>query len=214
VKDIQEISTDMLLYAYASGVFPMAESAQSDEILWIDPDRRGVIPLNGLHLSRSLKKLLKSDRYTLKINQNFAKVVAACADRAETWINPQIAGLYDELFEMGHAHSVEVFEADKLVGGLYGVSIAGAFFGESMFSYQISASKVALAALVARLNFGGYLLLDTQFLTPHLETMGGVEISKAAYKTRLENALQQPADFHLLQLSDTSSIWQLSTQIS
>ncbi len=214
MKDIPEITAAMLLYAYASGVFPMAESADADEILWIDPDMRGVLPLNELHVSRSLQKLLKSNRYTVLVDQQFTAVVAACADREETWINPQIFDLYTELNQMGYAHSVEILENGELVGGLYGVSIGGAFFGESMFSTAPSASKIALVALVARLKLGGYFLLDTQFLTPHLETMGGVEITKAAYQARLEIALHQSGDFGRLQLSETASIWQLSTQIS
>lgn len=214
VNDTQEITAEMLLYAYASGVFPMAESADSDEILWIDPDRRGVIPLNELHISRSLQKLLKSNQYSISINQQFSDVVTACADRDETWINPQIFDLYINLHNMGYAHSVEIIENDTLVGGLYGVSIEGAFFGESMFSSKPNTSKIALVALVERLKYGGYFLLDTQFLTPHLETMGGAEITKAAYHARLEIALQKSADFGRLQLSDTASIWQLSTQMS
>jgi len=214
VKDQPEITPSMLLYAYASGVFPMAESADSDEILWIDPEKRGVIPLEHLHISGSLKKLLKSNRYSISVDQYFEPVLRACADRAETWINPQIFDLYLELHEMGYAHSVEVLENGELVGGLYGVSIEGAFFGESMFSSQPSASKIALVALVARLKAGGFFLLDTQFITPHLESMGGVEITKAAYRARLEIALQKDADFGRFQFSDTASIWQVMTQIS
>ncbi len=214
MKDTPEITAPMLLYAYASGVFPMAESADSDEILWIDPEKRGVIPLDHLHISTSLKKLLKSGRYSVRIDTCFCQVVSACADRKETWINPQIFDLYSELHELGYAHSVEVFAGEQLVGGLYGVAIAGAFFGESMFSSQPSASKIALVALVARLKSGGYFLLDTQFLTPHLESMGGVEITKAAYQARLKLAIEKDADFNRFQLDDTASIWQVMTQIS
>lgn len=214
MKDLPEITASMLLYAYASGVFPMAESADSDEILWIDPEKRGVIPLDHLHISTSLKKLLKSNRYSVRIDTRFNDVVLACSDRKETWINRQIFDLYGELHELGYAHSVEVFENDQLVGGLYGVSIAGAFFGESMFSIQPSASKIALVALVARLKSGGYFLLDTQFLTPHLETMGGVEITKAAYCARLKIAIQKNADFNRFHSVDTASIWQVMTQMS
>ncbi len=214
VNDTPEITAPMLLYAYASGVFPMAESAESDEILWIDPEKRGIIPLDQLHISGSLKKLLVSNRYSVGVDTCFDDVLSACADRKETWINPQIFDLYLELHQLGYAHSVEVFENEHLVGGLYGVAIEGAFFGESMFSSQPSASKVALVALVARLRRGGYFLLDTQFLTPHLETMGGVEITKAAYQAQLEIAMQTEASFDQLQFSDTASIWQLITQIS
>lgn len=204
----------MLLNAYASGYFPMAESADSDEIMWIDPDLRGVIPLNGLHISTSLKKLLKSDRYVVQVNQRFADVLTACADRSETWINRQIFDLYCELHELRFAHSVEIYENGALVGGLYGVAIDGAFFGESMFSKAPSASKIALVGLVTRLRLGGYTLLDTQFITPHLQSMGGIEIEQSDYKQRLKNALGLETDFFRLQFSDTASIWQLSTQMS
>ena len=214
MKDASDITASMLLYAYANGVFPMAESAESEEILWIDPEMRGILPLDELHISRSLRKTLVSNTYTVTVDQNFFEVVQGCADREETWINPKIFDLYADLNRMGYAHSIEVRHADALVGGLYGVAIEGAFFGESMFSTMPSASKIGLVALVTRLRFGGFKLLDTQFLTPHLQTMGGVEISKATYHEKLENALQKSADFGSLQLSDTASIWQLSTQMS
>lgn len=211
---MQEITPRVLLYAYASGVFPMAESADSDEILWFNPEMRGVMPLGGLHISRSLRKVLKSGRYRVTANQRFSEVLAACADREETWINPEIAALYTELHHMGHAHSVEVWVEGQLAGGLYGVSLGAAFFGESMFSRQSNASKIALVGLVARLNLGGFTLLDTQFLTPHLASLGGVEISQRAYQNQLQSALTGQGDFHRLKTTDTYALSQLSTHTS
>lgn len=209
-----EITPKMLLYAYASGVFPMAESADSDELLWIDPQQRGIIPLDGFHISRSLRKLLNSNRYHLSIDCCFDEVMRACADRPETWMNEQVFDLYGELHRMSHAHSIEVWQGDELVGGLYGISLAGGFFGESMFSKTDNASKVALAALVARLKFGRYSLLDTQFLTEHLASLGAVEISRADYHAKLAKALNHEGRFFALKADDTYSISQLSTQTS
>lgn len=165
----------------------------------MDPDRRGIIPLDGLHISKSLKKAIKSKRFTVTANVCFNDVVSECAretfDRPQTWINNGIKYLYGRLHEDGHAHSVEVWQDGALAGGLYGVSIGGAFFGESMFSRATNASKVALAALVDRLNAGGYVLLDTQFITDHLKTMGAIEISRAEYHIRLKAALKVDAAF-------------------
>ena len=177
---MEKLTPEVLLYAYASGVFPMAESSESDEIFWFNPEKRGVLPLDGLHISRSLRKVMKSRRYKVTANQCFSDVIAACADREETWINAEITELYTALNRLGRAHSIEVWERGALVGGLYGVSIGAAFFGESMFSHQSNASKIALVGLVARLNLGGYSLLDMQFLTPHLASLGGVEITREA----------------------------------
>ncbi len=177
---MEKLTPEVLLYAYASGVFPMAESSESDEIFWFNPEKRGVLPLDGLHISRSLRKVMKSRRYKVTANQCFSDVIAACADREETWINAEITELYTALNRLGRAHSIEVWECGALVGGLYGVSIGAAFFGESMFSHQSNASKIALVGLVARLNLGGYSLLDMQFLTPHLASLGGVEITREA----------------------------------
>ncbi len=214
-----ELTPRLLLSAYASGVFPMAESAESSEIFWFNPERRGVMPLGGLHISRSLRKVMRGHGLKITANQCFSDVMAACADREETWINPEITALYTELHNLGHAHSIEVWHGANLVGGLYGVSLGAAFFGESMFSRQSNASKTALVGLVARLNLGGFKLLDMQFLTPHLASLGGVEISQADYQKQLEAALLQQADFYRLKATTPYSLLalldsQVSTQIS
>jgi len=216
---MEKLTPRLLLTAYASGVFPMAESAESDEIFWFNPEMRGVMPLGGLHISRSLRKTMRARRFKVTANQCFSDVMAACADREETWINPEITALYTELHEVGHAHSIEVWEGATLVGGLYGVSLGAAFFGESMFSHQANASKIALVGLVARLNLGSFKLLDMQFLTPHLASLGGVEISQEDYHAQLETALNQKSDFYRLKATDTYSLLalsdsQVSTQIS
>lgn len=173
----------------------MAESRDDPEIHWVDPRRRGVLPLDGFHISRSLAKTIRRAPWRVSVNEAFRDVVLACADREETWINPHILSLYQSLHEMGFAHSLEVREGDALVGGVYGVSLGAAFFGESMFSRRTDASKLALAYLTHRLRAGGYLLLDTQFITPHLASLGGVEIPRAAYHERLREALGHTASF-------------------
>lgn len=197
-----ELTPELVLRAYAHGVFPMAESASSRELFWVDPDRRGVIPLNALHVSRSLGKVLRTHTWSLRIDTDFAAVIEACAaageGRRDTWINAEIIALYTDLFALGHCHTVEVWDGDALVGGLYGLVIGGAFFGESMFHRAPNASKVALVHLVERLNAGGFTLLDTQFLTEHLKSLGGVEITRAAYQRMLRAALDRRADFYRL----------------
>jgi leucyl/phenylalanyl-tRNA---protein transferase len=194
-----ELTPDLILRAYAFGVFPMAESASSDELFWVHPERRGILPLNGLHVSRSLKKTLRSGRFEIRVDSAFEEVMNACArpgpDRQETWINEEIFSLYAQLHERGFAHSVEVWTGGKLSGGLYGLAMGGAFFGESMFHTRTDASKVALVHLVERLRAGGFALLDMQFLTDHLKSLGGIEISRDAYEARLEKALRLPARF-------------------
>jgi leucyl/phenylalanyl-tRNA--protein transferase len=190
-----EITADILLRAYSIGLFPMAESSDSTTLFWVDPKERGVFPLDGLIVSKSLVRTLRSDRFEVCADGCFDAVVAACANREKTWINAEIRRLYRELFEAGRAHSVEVFEDGALVGGLYGVSLAGAFFGESMFHLARDASKVALAHLVARLRLGGYRLLDTQFVTPHLASLGAMEVTRDAYLQMLGQALSIEADF-------------------
>ena len=207
----EELTPKVLLYAYASGVFPMAESADSDELFWFNPEKRGVLPLNGLHISRSLRKVMKARRFRVTANQRFPEVMAACANREETWINAEITALYTELHRIGHAHSIEVWHGGALAGGLYGVSLGAAFFGESMFSRQSNASKVGLVGLVARLNLGGFQLLDMQFLTPHLESMGGVEISRESYQEQLDAALKKQGDFGRLKATDTHSLVSLAS---
>ena len=190
-----------LLDCYRRGVFPMADSRDDPRVFLLDPDERGIIPLDGLHISRSLKKFIRNMPYTVTFDEAFSAVIAKCAeaapDRQNTWINDGIEYLYGRIHSMGHAHSVEVWENKDLVGGLYGVSIRGAFFGESMFSRRTNASKVALVYLVERLNKAGYKLLDTQFITDHLKTMGAIEISRNEYHVLLKEALDVQARFHL-----------------
>ena len=193
-----KITPEMVLRAYSIGIFPMAETADDPSIHWIEPKRRGIIPLDGLHVSRSLAKLICSDRFQVAIDTDFQSVIEACATtHGSTWINLPIRSLFSELFEKGHVHSVEVYEKNQLVGGLYGLALGGAFFGESMFHTATNASKVALVHLVARLNAGGFCLLDTQFLTPHLATLGAIEIDRMEYKSLLANALSVTAEFRL-----------------
>lgn len=193
-----KITTEMVLRAYSIGIFPMAETADDPSIHWIEPKRRGIIPLDALHVSRSLAKLIRSDRFQVAIDTDFQSVIEACATtHGSTWINLPIRSLFSELFEKGHVHSVEVYEKNQLVGGLYGLALGGAFFGESMFHTATNASKVALVHLVARLNAGGFCLLDTQFLTPHLATLGAIEIDRLEYKSLLANALSVTAEFPL-----------------
>lgn len=209
------ISARLLLEAYASGVFPMAEAADSDDIFWVDPKIRGILPLDGLHVSRSLRKTLRREAFEVRLNTRFQEVVEACADRDETWINTEILSLYKDLHRTGYAHSVEVWIDGKLSGGLYGVALGGAFFGESMFARSPDTSKIALVYLVARLRTGGFTLLDTQFVTEHLESLGAIEISRAEYHQRLARALTRPAEFWRLPLGTApQSILQLSTQTS
>jgi leucyl/phenylalanyl-tRNA--protein transferase len=210
-----EITPTLLLQAYASGVFPMADSAEAAELYWVDPQRRGVLPLDGLHVPRRLARSFLKDPVEIAVDRDFAGVLAGCADRPETWINAEIRRLYLDLHRGGYAHSVEVWAEGGLAGGLYGVALGAAFFGESMFSRRRDASKFALIALVARLRAGGFTLLDTQFVNDHLARLGAVEISRAAYHRRLGAALGRPARFHAL-ADDTprQELLQLSTQTS
>lgn len=213
--DGPEITPALLLRAYASGVFPMADNAGSDEIFWVDPQRRGVIPLDGLHVPRRTARSFLSSPFDLRVDSDFAATLDGCADRSETWINPPIRRLYIDLHRLGHAHSVEVWQDGRLVGGLYGVALGAAFFGESMFSRVRDASKFALIALVARLNTGGFRLLDTQFVTEHLARLGAVEISRDAYRRRLEVAVSRPASFQALPVGTSRQrLLQLCTQTS
>ncbi|MCS6933189.1 MAG: leucyl/phenylalanyl-tRNA--protein transferase [Acetobacteraceae bacterium] len=191
------ITPELLLRAYRAGLFPMAESRGTDRIFWLDPEWRGVLPLDGFHLPRSLARTLRRGGFSVTADRAFAEVIAGCAEpapgREDTWINPEIEALFTALHRMGHAHSLEVWLQGELVGGLYGVRIGGAFFGESMFSRATDASKVALVHLVARLRMGGFRLLDTQFITAHLARFGAVEIPRAEYRRRLAEALEAPA---------------------
>lgn len=193
----------------------MAEAADDPTLHWIDPDLRGILPLDALHVSRSLRKLLLRGKYQVQVNSRFDAVVQACASRETTWINDQIAQLYSTLHRSGYAHSVEVIMDGELAGGLYGVSLGGAFFGESMFSLRTDASKIALVYLVARLRCGGFSLLDTQFVTEHLTSLGAIEIPRMDYHDRLSKALMQTSNFWKLATSEPpQSVLQLSTQIS
>lgn len=184
-----KLAPELLLTAYASGVFPMAESKQDASVFWVSPENRGVLPLDGFHVSRSMRRFLKKGVFDIAFDTAFREVMEACADRNETWINGQILDGYCRLFELGFAHSVETRRNGRLVGGLYGVSLGGAFFGESMFSKETNASKTALCALVNRLKEKGFTLLDTQFITPHLASMGAVEIPRDEYLERLKKAI-------------------------
>jgi leucyl/phenylalanyl-tRNA--protein transferase len=193
------ITPQILLKAYSAGIFPMAESAEDNALYWIEPEERGVIPLDGLVLSRSLRKRVRQRRFDIHVDLRFAEVLDACAaktpERKSTWINARIRALYTQLHRMGCCHSVECWRGGELVGGLYGVRIGAAFFGESMFSRVPDASKVALVHLVARLNAGGFKLLDAQFVNPHLESLGAVGMGKAEYHRRLEAAIEADGDF-------------------
>jgi leucyl/phenylalanyl-tRNA---protein transferase len=193
------LTPEILLQAYAAGIFPMAESADDPELFWVDPKRRGILPLDGLHVPRRLKRLLRRGVFSVRCDTAFEAVIRGCAEASETrpttWINEEIVYLYTALFSGGAAHSVECWHDGELVGGLYGVSLGAAFFGESMFSRVADASKVALVHLVARLRLGGYGLLDTQFVTPHLARFGCVEISRTRYHRLLAQALRQRAAF-------------------
>lgn len=196
--DPAAITPALLLRAYASGVFPMADAHDADEVFWIDPRRRGVLPLDGLHVPRRLARAFLAAEIEIAVDRDFAAVLDGCADRPETWINGEIRRLYLDLHRGGYAHSVEIRQGGALAGGLYGVALGAAFFGESMFSRMRDASKFALIALVARLRAGGFTLLDTQFVTDHLASLGAVEISRAAYHERLAAALTRPARFAAL----------------
>jgi leucyl/phenylalanyl-tRNA--protein transferase len=194
------ITPQILLRAYSIGLFPMAESAEEDQLFWVDPQDRAIFPLEAFKVSRSLAKTIRSDRFEVRTDTDFDAVIDACAasapKRENTWINKEIRRLYRELFEMGFVHTVECWREGALVGGLYGVAMRAAFFGESMFHRETDASKVALAHLVARLRKGGFRLLDTQFMTNHLASLGAIEISREAYHLLLEEALAEPARFH------------------
>jgi leucyl/phenylalanyl-tRNA--protein transferase len=193
-----EITPEVLLKAYACGIFPMAESAEDPSLYWIEPDLRGIIPLDRFHVSSRLARTVRSDRFTITVDRDFDAVVDGCAEpgmgRQRTWINGRIRALYRKLHERRHCHSVEVYSGDELVGGLYGVALGRAFFGESMFHRARDASKIALVHLVARLRLGGFELLDTQFLTDHLETFGANEVPQERYGKLLARAIREEAD--------------------
>lgn len=189
------LTPDLLLQAYQQGLFPMAETRDTQDVFWVQPRFRGILPLDSFHISRSLRKTLRRGHLTASADRAFAQVVQGCAARPETWINPPIYDVYQALHAQGDAHSIEVWQGDALVGGVYGVTVGTAFFGESMFSTVTDASKVALVCAIDRLQQQGFTLFDTQFITPHLASLGGIEIPRAAYEDRLANALTKIADF-------------------
>ncbi|SBW13735.1 leucyl/phenylalanyl-tRNA-protein transferase [Brucella sp. 10RB9215] len=193
------IEPEMLLRAYATGIFPMAEEADDPEVFWVRPEKRGVIPLDGFHIPRSLQKTIRQGIFEIRLDSNFAGVIEGCAsgtgERARTWINEPIRRAYAKLFEIDHCHTVEAWHEGKLAGGLYGVTLGRAFFGESMFTRKRDASKVCLAYLVQHLSRQGFVLLDTQFTTPHLERFGALEVPRKEYEEMLERALEGIARF-------------------
>lgn len=197
-----ELSPELILRAYQAGIFPMAEDAQSDDLFWVSPQLRGIIPLEAAHISRSLRKTLRAHPYQVRVDTDFEAVIEGCAtagtDRETTWINAAIRKHYGELFRRGYVHTVEVWDGPDIVGGLYGVSIGAAFFGESMFHRKTDCSKIAMANLIFRLQAGNYRLLDTQFVTAHLKTFGGIEIPREDYELRLADALAHEANWHAI----------------
>lgn len=199
---IFELTPQVLLKAYACGIFPMAESADDPGLVWIEPEARGILPLDEFHIPRRLARTVRCDAFEIRIDHDFEAVIAGCAGkgpgRVKTWINARIRRLYTELFELGHCHTVEAWQDGKLVGGLYGVRLGAAFFGESMFSHERDASKVALVHLVARLKVGGFRLLDTQFTTEHLRQFGAIDVDRRRYHLLLEPAIEADADFYRL----------------
>lgn len=197
-----EITPEVLLRAYTCGIFPMAESVDDPGLFWVEPEQRGIFPLDGMHISSRLARTVRSDRYRVTVNTAFERVIGECAapqpGREDTWINHRIRKLYGALHEIDHCHSIEAWDGDELAGGLYGVSLGGAFFGESMFHRSRDASKVALVHLAARLIAGGFALLDTQFVTEHLRSLGAIEVSRRKYRSLLDHATQLPGDFYAL----------------
>jgi leucyl/phenylalanyl-tRNA--protein transferase len=214
------LTPDLLLRAYAAGIFPMAEDADDPEVFWVDPDERGVLPLDAFHLSHRLRRTVRQDLFEIRCDDAFEAVMRGCAEprpeRPRTWINDEIVRLYTALFRLGFAHCVESWHGGELVGGLYGVALGGAFFGESMFSRVSDASKVALAHLVARLRLGRFRLLDTQFVTHHLRQFGAQEIPRALYRRQLAAALAADAHFPAGRLDGAAvlSLLQSSTPTS
>lgn len=221
---LMEITPQVLLRAYACGIFPMAETADDPSLFWVEPDMRGILPLEDFHIPRSLKKTMRNTYLKVFMDRDFKAVINACSQtdstRKETWINPKIKELYSALHELGHANSVEVYDDNELVGGLYGVRLGKAFFGESMFSRKTDASKIALVHLVAQMKKSGFILLDTQFTTQHLERFGVLEVPKDEYQLMLEEALIGESKFDIrgYQLSDggamSDSCLQSFSQIS
>lgn len=208
------LTPELMLRGYAKGIFPMAESRDATVLHWLDPQRRAIFPLPKFHISRSLRRRLGRKNYTIRTNIAFSQVVAACAGRDDTWINAELRHLYDALHDSGHAHSLEVWGEDGLIGGVFGLTLGAAFFGESMFSHRTDASKLALAYLVDRLNVAGFRLFDAQFMTAHLASLGAVEISRAEYRRRLARALEETADFTAAETPTPQLLLQRNSQTS
>ncbi|WP_299149299.1 leucyl/phenylalanyl-tRNA--protein transferase [uncultured Tateyamaria sp.] len=208
------LTPELLLQGYASGIFPMAESRDDPEIFWVDPKMRGVLPLDRFHLSRSLTRDMRRTDWRLRIDTAFEAVVDGCADRIDTWINPDIYRLYLELHQIGHAHSFEIWNGAQLVGGVYGVTLGTAFFGESMFSRATNGSKMALAAAVDHLSRAKFTLFDTQFITPHLASLGAIEITRAAYHRQLAQAMRHDTAFSNVPAATLQEVVQRMTQTS
>jgi len=209
-----ELTPELLLHGYSVGIFPMSESRDDPEIFWVDPRMRGIMPLDGFHISRSLARAMRRSNWTITTDTDFTAVLDGCADREDTWINAEIRDLYCALHARGQAHSLEVWEGDMLVGGVYGVVLGAAFFGESMFSRRTNASKIALACLVDRLKQGGFTLFDTQFITDHLASLGAIEITRAQYHAKLADAKNRQARFHAATDASPHEVMQRMTQIS
>lgn len=215
MADPQTLTTGALLRGYRRGIFPMAEGRDNPILHWVEPHLRGILPLGGFHISRSLRRRILRGGYQVTVNRDFAATVAACADRPDTWINAELTRLYLALRAEGHAHSLEVWRGDKLIGGVFGLTLGRVFCGETMFSREVDGSKIALAYLVDRLRQAGFVLFDTQFLTPHLATLGGVEIPQAAYLALLKPALAgSAADFTAPTIPDPQLLMQRISQTS
>lgn len=208
------LTAEKMLLAYAQGVFPMAESAGGQQLYWFDPPERGILPVGGVHVSRSMRRFLRDCNWRATLDQDFLGVIAGCADRPETWINAPLTALYHQLFRAGHAHSLEIYDGDTLIGGTYGITLGGAFFAESMFSRQKNASKAALIWLSGHLARCGYQLWDTQYPTPHLASMGGLVVTRDEYRRRLGHAIRLPAEFAQGRLPDAQALLQEITQTS
>lgn len=208
------LTAERMLTAYSRGIFPMAESASDRQLYWFDPDERGILPVGGVHVSRSMRRFLRNSQWHATVDHAFERVVLACANRDETWINTELRDLYRSLHRLGHAHSLEVWQGDDLVGGVFGLSLGGAFFAESMFSRQPNGSKAALIWLSDHLRRSGFTLWDTQYPNPHLATMGGLTIDRQDYLARLDHALTVKTRFLQGPLPDAQALLQVTTQTS
>ncbi len=208
------LSPELLLHGYSIGIFPMAEHRDDPDLFWVDPKLRGVIPLDGFHMSRSLVRRIRNCGFDVTIDRDFSGVIDGCADRSDTWINTELIRLYHELHQSGHAHSLEVWDGKNLVGGVFGIALGAAFFGESMFSRRTDASKIALAYLVDRLQQTGFTLFDTQFLTTHLASLGAIEIPRSQYRVELADAIEVSTDFAAPVSQSAEGVIQRITQTS